>query len=83
MVNFFGGVGNETGGKVKFDYAGNICFAGTTESYNLIASVGAFKTINSGGNKRCIYCLNLILMATDYGQHSMVVTPTIRAMIFQ
>lgn len=48
---FFGGVGNETGGKVKFDYAGNICFAGTTESYNLIASVGAFKTINSGGTK--------------------------------
>ena len=48
---FFGGVGNETGGKVKFDYAGNICFVGTTESYNLIASIGAFKTINNGGTK--------------------------------
>ncbi|MFZ4799222.1 MAG: PKD domain-containing protein, partial [Bacteroidia bacterium] len=48
---FFGGVGNETGGKVKFDYAGNICFVGTTESYNLIASNGAFKTINNGGTK--------------------------------
>ncbi len=48
---FFGGVGNETGGKVKFDHAGNICFVGTSESYNLIASNGAFKTINSGGTK--------------------------------
>lgn len=48
---FFGGVGNESGGKVKFDHAGNICFVGTTESYNLIASIDAFKTINAGGMK--------------------------------